>query len=58
MARLQSQLNWLKEGDTNTSYFHHHARYRKHKNFIAKLKVGDHIKTEQEKKRGDMEFLQ
>jgi hypothetical protein len=47
MTRLRPWLNWLKEGDSNTSYFHHHARYRKHKNFIAKLKVGVQIKTEQ-----------
>jgi hypothetical protein len=36
MARLRSELNWMKEGDANTSYFHHHARYRKKKNFIRK----------------------
>jgi hypothetical protein len=51
MARLRSRLNWLKEGDANMSYFHHHARYRKHKNFIAKLKVGDQIITEQGKNK-------
>jgi hypothetical protein len=51
MARLRSRLNWLKEGDANMSYFHHHARYRKRKNFIAKLKVGDQIITEQGEKQ-------
>jgi hypothetical protein len=57
MARLRSWLNWLKVGDANMSYFHHHARYRKHKNFIAKVKVDDQIITEQEEKKGGgMEF--
>jgi hypothetical protein len=51
MARLRSRLNWLKEGDANTSYSHHHTRYRKRKNFIAKVKVGDQIITEQEGKK-------
>jgi hypothetical protein len=51
MARLRSRLNWLKEGDANTAYFHHHARYRKHKNFIAKFKVDDQIITDQEEKK-------
>jgi hypothetical protein len=41
MARLRSRLNWVKEGDANTSYFHQHARCRKRKNFMAKIKVGD-----------------
>jgi hypothetical protein len=44
-------LNWLKEGDANTAYFHHHARYWKRKNFIAKFNVDDQIATEQEEKR-------
>jgi hypothetical protein len=33
MARHRSGLNWLKEEDTNTTYFHHHSRYRKRKNY-------------------------
>jgi hypothetical protein len=49
MTRLRSRLNWLKEGDANTSYFQQHARYRKKKNFVAKLKVGDRIIVDQEK---------
>jgi hypothetical protein len=51
MGHLRSWLNWLKEGDANTSYFYHRVRYKKCKNFIAKLKVGDQIKTEQGKKK-------
>jgi hypothetical protein len=49
MTRLRSRLNWLKEGDANTSYFQQHARYRKKKNFVAKLKIGDRIIVDQEK---------
>jgi hypothetical protein len=45
------QKKRLKEGDANTSYFYHRVRYKKCKNFIAKLKVGDQIKTEQGKKK-------
>jgi hypothetical protein len=51
MARLRSRLNWLKEGDANTSYFHHHTRYRNRKNFIAKVKDGHRIIIEQEGKK-------
>jgi hypothetical protein len=49
MATLKSGLSWLKEGDANTS-FHHHARYKKKKNFIGKLKVNDRIIMDQEEK--------
>jgi hypothetical protein len=31
IARTRSRLQWLREGDANTSYFQHHARYRKKK---------------------------
>jgi hypothetical protein len=41
IARMYSRLHWLKDGDANTAYFHHHARYRKKNNFMAKVKVGD-----------------
>ena len=43
MARMRSRLGWIKEGDTNTSYFQQHARYCKRKNFIAKVQVGEQI---------------
>jgi hypothetical protein len=36
-VRLRSRITWLREGDANTSLFHSQARYRKKKNFIAKL---------------------
>jgi hypothetical protein len=51
IARMCSRLHWLKDGDANTAYFHHHARYRKKKNFMAKVKVGDRMITEQEEKK-------
>lgn len=51
MARMRSRLNWLKEGDANTSYFQQHARYRKRKNFIAKLRVDDQVIIEQDEKK-------
>jgi hypothetical protein len=50
VARLRSRIGWLKEGDANTRLFHRHARYRKKKNFIAKLKEGDNILTNHEEK--------
>jgi hypothetical protein len=37
IARLQSRITWLREGDANTSLFHSQAWYRKRKIFIAKL---------------------
>lgn len=51
MARMRSRLNWLKEGDANTSYFQQHARYRKKRNFIAKIKDGDQVVLDQEGKK-------
>jgi hypothetical protein len=51
VARLRSGLLWLKDGDANTSYFHQHARYKKRKNFIRKLQVGDRLLFEQEDKK-------
>jgi hypothetical protein len=50
VARLRSQIGWLKDGDANTRLFHMHARHRKKKNFIAKLMEGDRIITSHEEK--------
>ncbi|XP_066333398.1 uncharacterized protein [Miscanthus floridulus] len=51
IARLRSRVLYLKEGDANTSFFHRQARYRKKKNFIAKLQVGDQTVADQEDKQ-------
>lgn len=56
MACVKSGLCWLKDGDSNTSYFHHHARYRKKNNFITRLQVGDRLLFEQEKKEAVWDF--
>jgi hypothetical protein len=37
IARSRSRIQWLKEGDANTRFFHLHARHRKKKNSIGKL---------------------
>jgi hypothetical protein len=37
IARLRSRITRLREGDANTSLFHSQTRYRKRKNFFAKL---------------------
>lgn len=45
IARLRSRVIHLHDGDANTSFFH--SRYCKKRNFIAKLKVGDQVVTNQ-----------
>lgn len=50
ILRTRARIDWLAEGDANTSFFHSHARYHKRKNFIAKLQEGDRIATSQEEK--------
>jgi hypothetical protein len=40
----------LKDGDANTRMFHMHARHRKRKNFIAKLKTEDRVLIGHEEK--------
>jgi hypothetical protein len=41
MARLQSRISWLKDGDANSKLFHLHARHRKRKNIVTSLREGD-----------------
>ena len=50
VARLRSRMGWLRDGDANTKLFHMHARYRKRKKFIAKLREGDRTITAHEEK--------
>jgi hypothetical protein len=51
IARLRSRIGWLKEEDANTALFHAHSRYRKNKNFIAKVVSSDgHTLTAREDK--------
>jgi hypothetical protein len=45
IARLRSRISWLKEGDANSKLFHSFARYRKKKNHISKLTVGNQVLT-------------
>ncbi|WVZ63220.1 hypothetical protein U9M48_012865 [Paspalum notatum var. saurae] len=51
VARLCARILYLRERDANTSFFHQQARYRKKKNFIAKLQVADQVLVTQEDKQ-------
>lgn len=51
IIRARSRIDWLSEGDSNTNFFHSHARFRKRKNFIAALQEGDHTATSHEDKQ-------
>jgi hypothetical protein len=50
IARLRSRIRFLKEGDTNSSFFHQHASFRK-KNFIASLSFGEQLAVSHEQKQ-------
>lgn len=39
--KQRSRLQWLKEGDENTKYFHSVANGRKNINFIPSIKIGN-----------------
>lgn len=43
IARQHSRLIWLKGGDANTKLFHLHARARRRKNFITRLRDRDQL---------------
>lgn len=58
IARLRSRILYLKEGDANTS-FHQQARFRKKKNFIAKLQTETSLAvTQEEKHAAVLEFYE
>lgn len=41
LIRQNSRVRWLKEGDTNTSYFHGSLSVRRRSNRLVALKVDD-----------------
>jgi hypothetical protein len=45
IARLISRISWLKDGDANSKLFHSFVRYRKKKNLVSKLTVGNQVLT-------------
>jgi hypothetical protein len=50
MARQRSRIRWLREGDANTAFFHAVANGRRVKNYIASVRVGEELITDQERK--------
>ena len=48
--RQRSRLRWIREGDANTRLFQAVANGRRTKNFIAHVKTGMEIVTDQERK--------
>jgi mannosylglycoprotein endo-beta-mannosidase len=52
MARQRSRIRWLQDGDANSKLFHAVANGRRTKNFIAALRNGDEIVTDQARKEG------
>jgi len=57
IARVRSSISWIQKGDANTAFFHSHARFRKRKNFIAKLQVdGNMVFSQEEKEQAVWDF--
>ena len=57
IARVRSSISWIQKGDANTAFFHSHARFRKRKNFIAKLQVdGNMVFSREEKEQAVWDF--
>jgi hypothetical protein len=50
IARQRSRIRWLREGDANTAFFHAVANGRRVKNYIASVRVGEELITDQERK--------
>jgi hypothetical protein len=56
ISRLRSRIGWIKEGGANTALFHAHARYRKSKNFFARLVSRDgQVLTAHEEKAAEFD---
>jgi hypothetical protein len=47
VARQRSRINWLREGEANTKYFHIHTSHRRRKNYIPQITHNDTILVEQ-----------
>ena len=45
---MAKRINWLSQGDANTSFFHIHAGHRRRRNFIGTMKDGDQLVTSHE----------
>jgi hypothetical protein len=43
LLKQKSRMNWVKEGDSNTKYFHESIKQRRGRNQLVALKVGDHL---------------
>ena len=57
IARVRSSISWIQKGDANTAFFHSHARFRKRKNFIAKLQAdGNMVFSQEEKEQAVWDF--
>lgn len=57
--RQKAMVKWMKDGDTNTSYFHAIIRQRWNRNFIAHIKQDDGtwLQSNQEIKSSNVEFF-
>ena len=57
--RQRSRIQWLKEGDTNTRFFHAKASARRRKGFIHRVEYEGAVHTEQkEKEQAIWDFFQ
>jgi hypothetical protein len=43
LLKQKSRMKWVKEGDSNTKYFHESIKQRRGRNQLVALKVGDHL---------------